>query len=94
LANNQEAKCTYFRRFSLSIDGTRMAAQLMGKYGCTLTPDVSGINAVYMFPGGCDFGSSDKLNYQDGCNIAISPSGNYVGSYIAGAHVDLFIHGC
>jgi len=87
--NGQENKCTYFRRFSLSIDGTRMAAQFMGKYDCTLTPDVGG-NAVWSFPGACDLGA--RLNYEDGCNIGISASGGYVGSYIGGQHVDLFIN--
>jgi hypothetical protein len=32
-------------------------------------------------------------NYEDGCNIGISASGGYVGSYIGGMHVDMFING-
>jgi hypothetical protein len=91
--NGQENICTYFRRFSLSSKGDRMAAQLMGKYDCSKTPDVSGVNGVYKFPGACNFSNpGDRLNYEDGCNIGISPSGQYVGSYIGGMHVDLFIN--
>ena len=88
-SNGQENLCTYFRRFSLSLDATRMAAQLMGKYECTATPDIGG-NAVWSFPGACNFGT--RLNYEDGCNIGISASGGYVGSFLGGQHADLFIN--
>jgi len=61
--NGQENICTYFRRFSLSLKADRMAAQLMGKYACTLTPDVGG-NAVWPFPNpGCNF--SGRLIHSD-----------------------------
>jgi len=89
--NGRENICTYFRRFSLSIDATRMAAQLMGKYMCTVTPDIGG-NAVWGFPpSACSF-ANGRLNYADGCNISISPSGGYMGSYLGGQHADIFIN--
>jgi hypothetical protein len=90
-SNGQENICTYFRRFSLSLDAARVAAQMMGKYLCTVTPDVGG-NAVWSFPpAGCSF-ANGRLNYADGCNISISPSGGYMGSYLGGQHADIFIN--
>jgi len=91
-ANGQENLCTYFRRFSLSLDAKRMAVQTMPKYECTVTPNITA-NAVFKFPGACNLGASDRLNYEDGCNIGISASGGYVGSYLGGQHIILFING-
>jgi len=68
-----------FRRFTLDVTATHMAAQIV---------DANSANALYNFPGGCNLGSA-YICSRAACNIAISPSGQIVGSYMGGAHEDL-----
>lgn len=69
-----------FRRFTLNLAATHMGVQRVN--GC-------GGNSIYAFPGGC---SMNTVCSRPACNIAISPSGQLVGSYFAGYHDDLFIN--
>jgi hypothetical protein len=66
----------WFRRFTLSADGSRI--------GCQNTPN--GSNMVGTFPG------MSTLCGMVACNGAVSPSGLLGGSYFGGAHAELFIH--
>jgi len=81
-----EIKCTYFRRFSLNLKASYMAAQTMTKYGCSADVGAwSGGNSILSFPAG------QCVGYRNACNISISPSGQVVASYFAGWHDDLQI---
>lgn len=55
-----EIKCTYLRRFSLTLKADKMAVQTMGKYNCTADGGVNiGGNCVWPFPpSGCKFTGS------------------------------------
>jgi len=80
-------QCTYWRRFSMTADRSKMAGQTMGKYQCTEI--ISGGNCVWPIPiPGCDL-ANGKTSCRAACNISISPSGSVVGSYFAGAHTEM-----
>jgi hypothetical protein len=81
------SKCAYWRRFTLTALGDKMAGQTMPKYECSGT--VPGGNCVWDFPNpGCNL-SNGKGECRAACNISISPSGAVVGSYFSGAHTQL-----
>jgi hypothetical protein len=84
---SQGSTCTYWRRFSLTLKGDKMAGQTMGKYECS--GGVGGGNCIWNFPvSGCNL-SNGKGECRAACNISISPSGAVVGSYFSGAHTQL-----
>jgi hypothetical protein len=70
-----------FRRFTLDVTATHMAAQIMD---CSF-----GANSIFDFPGGC---SHSAICGVPACNIAISPSGKIVGAYMGGNHTELYLN--
>lgn len=81
------SQCTYWRRFTLTVDHSKMAGQTMGKYECS--GGVSGGNCVWDFPvPSCNL-NNGKGECRAACNIAISPSGDVIGSFFSGAHTEL-----
>jgi len=73
--------CT-FRRFTLDLTATHMAAQILDG-GCSY-------NTVFNFPGTCDL-NADRICGRSGCNIAISPSGQLTAAY-SGGHDRCYIN--
>jgi len=65
----------YFRRFTLDLTATHMAAQILDG-GCSY-------NTVFNFPGTCNL-AADQICGRPGCNIAISPSGQMTAGYMGG----------
>jgi len=65
----------YMRRFTMTLDAAKLASQTMGN---------GGSNTVFNLPS-----LSHALDCP-ACNISISPSGNIVGHYLGGRHVEVW----
>jgi hypothetical protein len=90
-SNGQSTYCDYIRRFTTNLSATYCAIQNMEqKYGCSLGPAFPKVNHIFPFPlVNCDIATN--IGYKDGCNISISPSGNFVGSYSSTDHEILYL---
>jgi len=89
--SGQSTLCDYMRRFTTNLSATYCAIQNMEmKYGCTLGPQFPKLNTILPLPPvNCNI--SPSVGYKDGCNISISPSGSFVGSYFSGYHEVLYL---